>query len=318
MPATEFAFVALGSNLGDRSENLKVGRRKLANLAATKLVAESGIEETIPVGDVSQGKFLNQMILLQTGRSALELLDAGLEAERDTGRVREERWGPRTLDVDIVRFGDHIIREPQLRVPHPELQHRPFWLRELAELLPHATEGGLPEWAQVRAARQGHISRVAALVETWAIATGQTAQERSRWVRAAFYHDALRDAPAGDLSVWAENKWGIPDLYHGPAAATVAANHGETDKGVLDAARYHSVGYAGWDQVGRMLFMADYLEPGRKSKQNQRAVLAARVPQDPHGVLVRIVRKRLGWVLKHGRPVLPEGAEFWNDVARSS
>ena len=114
MPASEFAFIALGSNLGDRYENLKVGRRKLANLAATKLVAESGVEETTPVGDVSQGKFLNQMILLQTGRSALELLDAGLEAERDTGRVREERWGPRTLDVDIVRFGDHIIREPQL------------------------------------------------------------------------------------------------------------------------------------------------------------------------------------------------------------
>ena len=313
----EWAFVALGSNLGDRLHNLRLGCSKLAGLAGTTLVAESRVEETEPVGGVAQGNFFNQMVLLRTERSAEELLDAGHEAEREAGRIPSGRWGPRTLDVDIVRFGDHIICEPHLTVPHPELPHRPFWLRELAELLPHVTQPVLPDWTQVGPKRRGHILRVAALVETWAIAMSRTPDERSRWVRAALGHDAVRDAPPEDLARWAGGKWGIPALYHGPAAAHVARDHGETDPGVLDAMTYHSVGYSGWDEVGRMLFLADYLEPGRKFKRKRRAVLAARVPDDPVGVLARVVRMRLKWALEHRHPILPEGAEFWNDVISS-
>lgn len=313
----EWAFVALGSNLGDRLHNLALGRRKLAGLVGTAVVAESRVEETEPVGGVAQGDFLNQMVLLRTERSAEELLRAGHEAEREAGRVPSERWGPRALDVDIVRFGDHIIREPHITVPHPELPHRPFWLRELAELLPHVTQLVLPVWAQVGPKRRGHILRVAALVETWAIAMSRTPDERSRWVRAALGHDAVRDAPPEDLARWADGKWGIPALYHGAAAAHVARDHGETDPGVLDAMTYHSVGYVGWDEVGRMLFMADCLEPGRKFRRQRRAALAAQVPDDPAGVLAHVVRMRLKWALKHRHPILPEGAEFWNDVLSS-
>lgn len=80
---------------------------------------------------------------------------------------------------------------------------------------------------------------------------------------------------------------------------------------------YHTVGYTGWDEVGRMLFMADYLEPGRKFKRKRRAALAARVPDDPAGVLAHVVRMRLKWALKHRHPILPEGVEFWNDVLAS-
>ena len=318
MSTSEWALVALGSNLGDRSAHLSVGRNKFSTLPGTSLVAESTVEETKPLGSVPQGKYLNQMLLLETERSAQELLHAGIEAEQATGRVRTERWGPRSLDVDIVRFGDHVIREPDLTVPHPELPSRPFWLRELAELLPHMKQSSLPEWAQVRPSRQGHITRVAALVEAWAIAMERPAEERSRWVRAALYHDAVRDAPEEDLARWAERRWGIAGLYHGPAAARVAQDHGESDQGVLDAVRYHSVGYAGWDDVGRMLFMADYLEPGRRLKRKQRAALAATVPQDPHGVLVQVVRKRMMWMLKRGHKLLPEGVEFWNAVIGST
>lgn len=98
----------------------------------------SAIEETDPIGPVPQGRYLNQMVLLRTALSARELLDACLAIEQAAGRERAKRWGPRTLDLDIVRFGDLVIEEPDLRVPHPEIPHRPFWQRELTELLPYA------------------------------------------------------------------------------------------------------------------------------------------------------------------------------------
>ncbi len=314
----ELAFVALGSNLGDRAAHLKRARRKLAGLPDTSLVAESTIEKTEPLGPIPQRKYLNQMVLLTTELSPRDLLDAGLEAEREAGRIRDERWGPRTLDVDLVRFGDHDIQEPQLTVPHPELANRPFWLRELMELLLSVNGHGLPEWAQVGAARRAHIRRVAALVETWAIAMGRDPVERARWVRAAFLHDALRSAPQEELAKLADGKWDIPGLYHGPAAARVAEEHGETDPGVLDALRYHSVGYVGWDDVGRMLYMADYLEPGRSFQRKKRAALAARVPRKPKAVLKRIARKRRAKSLKTKWRIVPEESEFWNHLVGSS
>lgn len=317
MPMPELAFVALGSNVGDRKAHLASAREHLANLPNTSLAAESTIEKTKPLGPVKQGKYLNQMVLLRTELSARDVLSAGLEAEQNAGREREQRWGPRTLDVDLVRFGDHVIKEDHLTVPHPELANRPFWLRELAELLMSLNGHQLPEWAQIGEARRAHIRRVAALVETWGIAMGRDVRERERWVRAAFLHDALRNAPRDELARLAHKKWRIPGLYHGPAAAQVAQEHGETDEGVLNAVRYHSIGYAGWDDVGRMLYLADYLEPGRSFKHKQRAVLAARVPQKPHAVLRRIVRRRIAKAIKTQCPILPEEAEFWNHLIGS-
>jgi 2-amino-4-hydroxy-6-hydroxymethyldihydropteridine diphosphokinase len=135
--------VALGSNVGDRAGCLAFGRARLALLPQTELRAVSTIEETEPVGQVSQGPYLNQMVLLRTSLSARDLLDRCLSIEDAAGRKRTERWGPRTLDLDIVRFGDQIIDESGLKVPHPEIGHRPFWQRELAELTP--ITGGTPE-----------------------------------------------------------------------------------------------------------------------------------------------------------------------------
>jgi 2-amino-4-hydroxy-6-hydroxymethyldihydropteridine diphosphokinase len=100
-------------------------------------VAESTIEETQPIGPVAQGPFLNQMVLLRTELSARQLLEACLEIERAAGRERRVKWGPRTLDLDIVRYGELTVREPDLVLPHPELANRPFWQRELAELIEH-------------------------------------------------------------------------------------------------------------------------------------------------------------------------------------
>jgi 2-amino-4-hydroxy-6-hydroxymethyldihydropteridine diphosphokinase len=136
--ATDWAFVALGSNLGDRSGYLARGRAALARLPRTELVAASAIEETAPLGPPDQPPYLNQMVLLRTALSPRALLDACLGIERRAGRTRRVRWGPRTLDLDIVRFGNHRLHQPDLIVPHPELANRPFWQRELVELESHA------------------------------------------------------------------------------------------------------------------------------------------------------------------------------------
>jgi 2-amino-4-hydroxy-6-hydroxymethyldihydropteridine diphosphokinase len=130
----ELVFVALGSNLGDRAAYLAEARRALGALDGTQLVAESEVEETAPLGPVGQGPFLNQMVALTTTLPPRDLLDHLHAIERQAGRVRTERWGPRTLDLDIVRFGDRTIDEPGLVVPHPELPNRDFWQRELGQL----------------------------------------------------------------------------------------------------------------------------------------------------------------------------------------
>lgn len=134
MRQLERVFVALGSNVGDREAHLAHARARLSALPHTHLVAVSQVAETAPIGPVPQGSYLNQMALLLTALSPTELLAHCLGIERERGRERDERWGPRTLDLDIVRFGDRTVQEPGLVIPHPELPHRDFWQRELAEL----------------------------------------------------------------------------------------------------------------------------------------------------------------------------------------
>ncbi len=136
MAQPERVFVALGSNLGDRMGHLAHARMRLATLPETTLVAASVIEETAPLGPVPQGPYLNQMLLLETTLAPGDLLRYGqlIEMERGRGRGRDVRWGPRTLDIDIVRFGDRQVQSPGLTIPHPQLGARDFWQRELAEL----------------------------------------------------------------------------------------------------------------------------------------------------------------------------------------
>ncbi len=135
--APERVAIALGSNLGDRARHLAQARAALARLPGTRVAATSAVEETAPIGPVAQGAYLNQMVLIETALEPRALLEALLDIERAAGRVRGERWGPRTLDCDIVRFGARSVREPGLTIPHPELPNRPFWQRELAEINAH-------------------------------------------------------------------------------------------------------------------------------------------------------------------------------------
>jgi nicotinate-nucleotide adenylyltransferase len=143
-----------------------------------------------------------------------------------------------------------------------------------------------------------------ALVAQWADEMGVSKEERSRWLTAAWLHDALRDAK-------------LPDgMSHGAAAAERAAQDGIADRGVLDAVRYHSVGYAGWDDVGRMLYLADNLEPGRRGRRKERAKLAQRVPREPDAVLQELLGRQIQAQVRAGRSVDPRTLEFWNSLTR--
>ena len=130
----EQAAIALGSNLGDRDAMLALAREQIAALPGTTLLKASPVEETAPIGPADQPAYLNQMLLIQTELAPRALLDALLAIERRAGRVRAERWGPRTLDCDIVLYGRQAISEPGLAIPHPELPHRDFWQRELESI----------------------------------------------------------------------------------------------------------------------------------------------------------------------------------------
>ena len=126
--------MALGSNVGDRAAHLAYARSRLGALPGTRLVAASRVEETAPIGPIAQPPYLNQMVVLEMSLSPAELLAYCLTIEAERGRERGARWGPRTLDLDIVRYGTRSVREPGLTIPHPELPNRDFWQREIAEL----------------------------------------------------------------------------------------------------------------------------------------------------------------------------------------
>ena len=126
--------MALGSNIGDRAAHLAYARARLAALPETTVLRASRVEETAPIGPVAQPPYLNQMVLLETALQPAELLAHCLAIEAERGRTRAERWGPRTLDLDIVRYGARTVQTPELTIPHPELGNRDFWRREISEL----------------------------------------------------------------------------------------------------------------------------------------------------------------------------------------
>jgi 2-amino-4-hydroxy-6-hydroxymethyldihydropteridine diphosphokinase len=132
------SFVGLGSNLGDPQEQIRRALELLAAEKGVEVVAVSALRETDPVGYEDQPRFLNGAAELRTSLSARELLGRLLAIERRLGRVRGEgpRFGPRTIDLDLLLHGDEVVAEPGLVVPHPRLHERRFALEPLAELDP--------------------------------------------------------------------------------------------------------------------------------------------------------------------------------------
>ncbi len=129
------AYVAIGSNLGDREGHVAYAFRALQTLPQTALRRRSRVYETEPVGPGVQDRYLNAVAELDTALAARALLDALLAIETRAGRVRRERWGPRTLDLDLLLYGDEHIDEPDLVVPHPRMTERVFVMVPLAELI---------------------------------------------------------------------------------------------------------------------------------------------------------------------------------------
>jgi 2-amino-4-hydroxy-6-hydroxymethyldihydropteridine diphosphokinase len=132
----ERAFVGLGANVGDRERTIREALRLLDAHENVTVAAVSTLRETDPVGVVDQPRFLNGVAALDTALPPRTLLDVLLDIERALGRVRTERWGPRTIDLDLLLYGDAVVDFPGLTLPHPRLHERRFVLEPLSDLAP--------------------------------------------------------------------------------------------------------------------------------------------------------------------------------------
>lgn len=175
-----------------------------------------------------------------------------------------------------------------------------------------AARGRLPGWAAVGPRRLSHVARVAALLERWALELGLSDRDRARWVSAGWLHDALRDGD-DDLLARLAPEW--PEwVRHGPASAALLEADGVADKELLEAIRYHSLGRSGLGEIGRFLYLADFLEPGRPYLPIERAALCSRLPSEAAGVLRRVSELRIRALLEDGLPLHPDSVSFWNDL----
>ncbi len=172
----------------------------------------------------------------------------------------------------------------------------------------------LPSWSIVTDKRRAHIARVVALLHTWADALALPSAEVQAWTDAGAWHDALRDADEPTLRADTGDHARPFGMLHGPAAAIRLAALGETRQEMLDAIRWHTVGHAGWSRVGRALYMADFLEPGRSFMQADRAFLASCVPLAFDQVFRQVVRLRLEWAIREGKGLAPETVALWDSV----
>ena len=130
------AYIGLGSNEGDRLENLKAGVADLSVADDVVVVGKSGVYDSEPVGVTDQGDFLNAVVAVETSLDPHQLLSLVLKIELAHGRQRITRWGPRTLDMDILLFGDIEQDDPELSIPHPRFRERRFVLEPLLEVEP--------------------------------------------------------------------------------------------------------------------------------------------------------------------------------------
>lgn len=178
-------------------------------------------------------------------------------------------------------------------------------------ILAAARDDGLPAWAVCAPGRREHTRRVAELMTTWAAALALPEPDRLRWRAAAILHDALRDAEPASLVDWSDLDW-PPRLLHGPACAARLRADGVDDAEILDAITFHTVGNPRFGVIPDYLYMADFLEPGRRFMKDERAALRGRLPDDRDAVLREVAAIRIHQRLKRGERLLPQSVEFWN------
>lgn len=174
--------------------------------------------------------------------------------------------------------------------------------------------GIMPPWAEVGEKRLAHIARVTALLDK----LGGTVASRRRRGAGLARRRALARCPARcvteTLRALADDETRPVETLHGPAAATRLERDGEQRSEVLEAIRWHTVGYAGWRRVGRALYMADFLEPGRQFARADRAFLADHLVHDFDGVFRQVLRMRIEWIVREGKSLFPETVTLWNQV----
>ncbi len=161
-PATApAAFLGLGGNQGDRAALLAEALRRLDRVPGIRVTAVSSAYATAPVGPQDQPEFLNAVAAVRTTLAPGDLLAACLRIEAELGRVRAGRWGPRTIDIDVLLYGEGAWTEPGLVIPHPRLTERAFVLQPLAELAPELCLAGQPIAAWAAAAGTRGVRRLA-------------------------------------------------------------------------------------------------------------------------------------------------------------
>ena len=181
-----------------------------------------------------------------------------------------------------------------------------------------AATGVLPEWAVARKKRRAHMARVADLLREWGEIRCDDPLDVERWSAVGYLHDALRDADPHELRrVLSTPLDELPDeVIHGPAAADRLRGAGVTDEPLLTAIAFHSLGSPDFDDIGKALYVADFLEPGRKIQPKWRARLRSEMPGGLDGVAKAVVAKRIQFLVKKGRPVPPETLGLWNVLAK--
>lgn len=180
-----------------------------------------------------------------------------------------------------------------------------------------ASRGELPDWAVADAKRREHMERVAGLMRGWAEARGEAEVDVRRWAAAGHLHDALRNAEPERLRTLVSGEMDeLPGaLLHGPAAARRLHQDGVRDPELLRAVAYHTMGSADFDDLGLALYAADFLEPGRDVRNEWRAGLRERMPEELEAVVREILRARIEHLLDHDRPVRSETMTFWNRIS---
>lgn len=178
-------------------------------------------------------------------------------------------------------------------------------------------EGRLPEWARCSPRRRDHLEGVAELMDGWAGDLDLSEGDRVRWRAAAHLHDALREADPEELRFWSDQgPWGGPDwpavLLHGPACAARLREEGVEDDELLDAVAWHTLGHPELGRLGRYLYLADFLDPGRQFLEEVRQRIRLLLPDDEVEALLSVAALRLAHRLEVRGAIRDETVGFWN------
>ena len=181
-----------------------------------------------------------------------------------------------------------------------------------------AADGELPKWAVAGTKRREHMAQVAKLLKKWSKARGESRRDIQRWTALGYLHDMMGDAKPKELRrVVTGPLADLPDaVLHGPAAAARLREGGVTDEPLLTAVAFHTLGSPQFEDLGRALYAADFLEPGRRFRPKWRREMRRRMPEDLEAVVLAILRLRIRHLLDRERPVQPETMGFWNVMAK--